>query len=361
MTTPGRPLAGCRVILGSTAAIPGGVARHMLDLAAGLRTRGIDVAFLADRLSEHLVQRAVEAGHPVVALSEATSSDVVHLHLAYTFDGPSAALVFKARARVRCRVVMTEHLPRSNASDPGLEPAGHGRLARSGKSAFKAAEYAACHAVIVVSRGSARFLQTRYPALPSSIHVVENGVPIRADPGPWTDRHLTVWGVGELNRQKGWDLLVEAAGRAQAPWRVRILGSGVHRAALETLTARVAPGRVAFEGRRDDVAALLGGGGVLCAPSRWEASPYAALEAMSAALPVVAARVDGLEDMVVDGVTGRLVPPEDADSLAEALDEVTADVFEAQRLGEAGRARQAAHYTLDRMVSQTVAVYQECR
>jgi glycosyltransferase involved in cell wall biosynthesis len=67
--------------------------------------------------------------------------------------------------------------------------------------------------------------------------------------------------------------------------------------------------------------------------------PLVVLEAMAAGLPVVASRVSGIPEVVVDGETGRLVPPEDPERLAEALAELIADPTEARRRGAAGRRR----------------------
>src|SRR5581483_9528664 len=91
-------------------------------------------------------------------------------------------------------------------------------------------------------------------------------------------------------------------------------------------------------------------------PSRWEAAPYAALEAMQAGLPLVAAAVDGLRDLVQHERNGLLVPPEDPAALARALDRLAADVGLRARLGTAAMAR-AAEFTRVRMADETVAVY----
>jgi glycosyltransferase involved in cell wall biosynthesis len=67
--------------------------------------------------------------------------------------------------------------------------------------------------------------------------------------------------------------------------------------------------------------------------------PLVVLEAMEAGVPVVASRVSGIPEVVEDGVTGWLVPPEDPPALAAALSEVLEDPDEARRRGEAGRRR----------------------
>jgi glycosyltransferase involved in cell wall biosynthesis len=85
----------------------------------------------------------------------------------------------------------------------------------------------------------------------------------------------------------------------------------------------------------------------------------AALEAMAAARPVVASRVGGLAEVVVDGETGALVPPGDAEALARALGRLAADPSLRARLGAAGHARVVARHTMARMAEGTLACYEE--
>ena len=112
-------------------------------------------------------------------------------------------------------------------------------------------------------------------------------------------------------------------------------------------------------GRREDVGALLAGANVLAMPSWFEGLPIVVLEAMSLGVPVVGTRVCGLTEVVVDGETGRLVPPGDAPALARALDEVLSSPDLAARWGDAGRRRQREHFGAERMVAETAAVYDE--
>ena len=94
-------------------------------------------------------------------------------------------------------------------------------------------------------------------------------------------------------------------------------------------------------------------------PSRGENLPIAILEAMAAALPVVATRVGGVPEVVVDGETGLLVEPEDAAGLAEALDRVASDEAFRQRLGQAGATRIVEHFDARSMARQMVELYRK--
>jgi glycosyltransferase involved in cell wall biosynthesis len=96
---------------------------------------------------------------------------------------------------------------------------------------------------------------------------------------------------------------------------------------------------------------------VICAPW-YEPFGIVPLEAMACGRPVVATRVGGLIDTVVDDGTGVHVPPRDPDALAEALAELLADPDRRRRYGEAGRRRAATRYSWRRIASDTVRVYE---
>jgi glycosyltransferase involved in cell wall biosynthesis len=131
--------------------------------------------------------------------------------------------------------------------------------------------------------------------------------------------------VGNLAREKGADVLVEAAAllraRTPRPVDVVLVGAG----ALEPeLRARVASlgldGRVRLVGRRlhDEVPLWLAAFDVLCLPSRREGCPNVVLEALASGRPVVASAVGGVPELVREGA-GLLVPPERPDALASAI------------------------------------------
>jgi glycosyltransferase involved in cell wall biosynthesis len=135
-------------------------------------------------------------------------------------------------------------------------------------------------------------------------------------------------------------------------------GDGAERAALEAQRAALGlDARVRFLGRVDDVAELLAGADVCVMPSRHEGLGVAALEAMAAGVPVVASRVGGLPEAVVDGATGCLVAPDDASALADALGRLVADRDLRRALGAAGAARVRARFSMDAMAAGTLAVY----
>jgi glycosyltransferase involved in cell wall biosynthesis len=129
------------------------------------------------------------------------------------------------------------------------------------------------------------------------------------------------------------------------------------------LQARVADlgltDRVRFLGvmAHAEIAPLLGDLDIFAMPSRREAWGVAAAEASAVGLPVVASRVGGIPEIVVDGETGLLVPAEDPDALAAALDKLLADPELCAQMGRAGRARIEAEYRWDACVDTMEAVY----
>jgi glycosyltransferase involved in cell wall biosynthesis len=93
-------------------------------------------------------------------------------------------------------------------------------------------------------------------------------------------------------------------------------------------------------------------------PSREEGFSNAILEAMAAGLPVVACDVGGNPEAIVDGETGRLVPPRNAVAFASAVAELLADPEKRKAMGEAGRHRATERFSLDRMVGEMESLYE---
>ncbi len=148
--------------------------------------------------------------------------------------------------------------------------------------------------------------------------------------------------AGRLAPEKGVDLLIEAIAALRPAARLEIAGEGPERAALESLAAELAPGRVRFHGRlgRDRLLALLRGATVVAVPSRWhENQPMAVLESFACGVPVVVSGLGGLPELVEPGRDGEIVAAGDAAALAGALAAMLADPGRALAMGAAGRAK----------------------
>ncbi|MCP4656793.1 MAG: glycosyltransferase [bacterium] len=157
--------------------------------------------------------------------------------------------------------------------------------------------------------------------------------------------------VGRLRIRKGVEVLLEALDevrRDHAGARLLIAGSGEQSEALRRKVAQLGVGeQVHLLGRCDAarVRRLMASARCLVVPSIYEGMPLVILEAMAAAVPVVASGVSGIPEVVIDGETGWLVPPEEPARLAAALRAVLDDGDEAARRGNAGRRRVEQEFT----------------
>jgi glycosyltransferase involved in cell wall biosynthesis len=345
-----------RIVLATSALIRGGVWRHIEDLAVALSAGGEEVVLGLRPEARALRERARALGIPWRELAATASwrRCLWHVHLHDTFDRRLAAAVIARRAVGP--TVITEHLPRTNASDESLLAGRRHPLARPAKTLLKRADYAGADAVISVSPSSARFIAERYRTR-RKIDVVFNGIvasPTVTTVAPGSET-MHVVSIGSVIHQKGHDLLLEAAEHSRGGWRATVVGDGRLREAL----ARQADSHalpISFNGWRDDLSSVLASADVVCLPSRWESCPYACLEAMDAGKPVVGTDVDGLRDLVQNELTGVLVRPEDAIALASALDRLAREDAARAAMGQAARVR-AGRFTLERMVQETSAIY----
>lgn len=199
---------------------------------------------------------------------------------------------------------------------------------------------------------------------PRKIVVVHNGIDSSVPTGQasWSDPRLKLLFVGRLDRQKGVDVLLAAVHTMGADVCVRIVGEQVVSSG-PGLASRNTLSHIEFLGWQDksSVAAQINACDVVVMPSRWEGFGLVAIEAMRAGKPVVASAVGGLTEVVVDGVTGRLVAPDDPAALGATLAALAASgaCVARQRMGEAGRARFMQHYTRDQTNEGLMRVYGE--
>ena len=159
--------------------------------------------------------------------------------------------------------------------------------------------------------------------------------------------------VGRLVYEKGHEFFVEAMSTVtQADDRAvaGICGEGPLREELTRQIERLGlQGRVKLLGQWDAIPELLAAADVFVLPSRWEGLPMALLEGMMAGLPVIAAQVEGVDEVVQPGVHGLLVPLESPAELAQAILQLLGSPQERARIGGAARERVLSSYTTDRM------------
>ncbi len=204
--------------------------------------------------------------------------------------------------------------------------------------------------IFVMGHYVAQTLSSFYAIPAERISVVGGGVNIdvaTARAGSGEDRAPTILFVGKEFARKGCDTLIAAfrAVRAQHPAaRLQIVGPVVPiEAGIESI------GRI--EDQRQ-LAQLYAEATVFCLPSRFDPFPGALIEAMAHGLPCVSTTVCGIPEIVSDGATGLLVPPDDPELLAGALLRLLDDPAYAARLGAAGRRRTEEHLNWDRVIGR---------
>jgi len=155
--------------------------------------------------------------------------------------------------------------------------------------------------------------------------------------------------VGRLTYQKGFDLLLAALAQLRLDNVYTIIaGSGEELEPLRAQAQRLKiDEKVIFAGYRRDIPRLLAGVDLYVHSSRFEGMPIAVLEAMASGRPIVATAVDGTRELIQDGVEGWLVPPDDVQALAQAIETALLERDEARRRGIAARHRAQARFNLD--------------
>jgi glycosyltransferase involved in cell wall biosynthesis len=169
--------------------------------------------------------------------------------------------------------------------------------------------------------------------------------------------------VGRIVHQKGLDLAIRALSELQdMEWSWRIAGDGPQLPSLENAAReRNMQARVEFMGWKatEQLRQEYAASNLFLFPSRHEGMPNAVLEAMASGLPVIATRIAGNEELVVDGQTGFLVPVEDAAALREALRDLLADDGKRARMGRAARARVEQEYGWQRAATQYLSILEK--
>ena len=192
--------------------------------------------------------------------------------------------------------------------------------------------------------------------------VIPNGLDLNAFAERKTAGSVrTIITVANLRPEKNHETLLAAAAvllRTRPGLRFQIVGDGPRRADLEELShARGLGAHVEFLGHREDIPTLLAAADVFVLPSRSEAFPNGAIEAMAAGLPVVASNVGGLRDLIQNGRTGVLVPPGNPEALAGALQSLIDNPAGAEALGRAARSEVQRKYSFDRMIASFEDLY----
>ncbi|MDO8755671.1 MAG: glycosyltransferase family 4 protein, partial [Anaerolineales bacterium] len=166
--------------------------------------------------------------------------------------------------------------------------------------------------------------------------------------------------VGRLVYEKGHEFLVKAMSSVvQSPQNIvaGICGAGpLYNSLQGEIVSLSLEEKVMLLGQWENLLELLASADIFVLPSRWEGLPMALLEAMMAGLPVVATRVEGVEEVVEDGVHGLLVPPENPVELAKAILQLSNAPELRRRMGEAAKQHILNSFTTDHMCQQYLDV-----
>jgi len=354
----------------------GGVARYTVSVAAALRRRGHEVVIASG--GGELEPEAAAAG---------VAHWRVPLHTSAEFSPQVFAAAWQMSRRLRRQPVdvLHAHTRTSQVAAARLSRALRIPYVTTWHGVFRpnlGRRLWPCTGdlTVAISRPVQQQLLTVFGVSGSHIRLIPNGVdpahfaetPDAAAVAQYRERHHLPDGrpvVGTVGRLasggvKGFDLLLGAvhALRQERPeLHVLIVGDGPRRPFLERLAVDLGlSSRVHFAGSAMDTRVPLALMRVFAFPVRWqEGFGLSLIEAMAAGKPVVATRTGAVPDIVEDGRSGVLVPPEDAASLAEGIARLLSDPAAASRMGGAAQARVRETFSLERMVDQIESVYRE--
>ncbi len=232
-------------------------------------------------------------------------------------------------------------------------------------------------AVVAVSEGMRDDVLSAYPAVdPAKVHVIYNGIDSEQyAPDPATDvverygvdlTKPSVVFVGRITRQKGVPVLLRAAAHLDPDVQLVLCAGapdtpelGAEVAALVQELRATRAGVIWLSGMlsKREVVQLLSHSTLFACPSVYEPLGIVNLEAMACGTAVVASKVGGIPEVVADGETGLLVPPDDPAALAESINALTRDRERARAMGAAGRERAGTLFDWGRIAEQTAELY----
>lgn len=206
-----------------------------------------------------------------------------------------------------------------------------------------------------------------WPGEQANIEVIPNGIDLpdisnskeelRRQVGLPQDTPV-VGTVARFAPQKGIAYLLEAAVRVKGA-HFAVIGEGPLKPELEARAQKLGLGeRFHFLGRVPDARALLSAFDIIALPSISEGSSIAAMEAMAAGRPIVASRLEALQEIVREGETGLFAAPAEPDELAGAINSLLQQPDLARRMGEAGKRRVHENFSVELMIARTGALYE---
>ncbi len=347
----------------------GGIRRHVSDLLEHLdRTQFLPLLFapnefFPDRSLPDVARHSVEIGATTRPLQDYKASielaqllgkkcDIVHAH---GLRGAVVGGLAARRARIPYLFTVHNLLPQFNV----VQAAVFREIVRKAARVIAVSE-AVAHTLRQAGVGEERIV------------VIPNGVDLSrfkpaADPLAFRTKHRfegadrIVLAVGRLSPEKGFDVLIEAFASLQTRMRdVRLViaGDGPDSSQLRA-RAELSGDRIHFLGHSEETVGLFAAADLVVAPSRQEGQGIVPLEAMAAGRAVVASRVGGLVETIVEGETGLLVPVGDATALCGTMEMLLNDPQRRAAMGLAGRQRVQQRYSLPAQIQKIEAIYRD--
>ena len=355
---------------------PGGVEQHVRSVARELRARGHDVVVWTVDRGEHLGVRLVD-GIEVHYLPTPLPARTVRAVLRFLFVAPAACLAWwRLWRRFRPDVLHVQCFGPNGLYALVLATLTRSQLVISTHGETFADDHAVFDASALLMAGMRRALKSSQVVTACSQVVLDdledrfgfkgglvvpNGIDLeQVEVTRVADAVGSVFAVGRLEWNKGFDLLLEAFARADLPATTRLVigGDGPLKELLRRRAEELGvEGRVQLPGRLTpaQVAGAMGDAAVVVVPSRREAFGIVVLEAWRAGAALVVTSRGGPAQLVTDELTGLVRDPKDTEAFARALGTVLADAALAGRLGAAGRAA-VQEYPWNRVAE----MYEDC-
>jgi glycosyltransferase involved in cell wall biosynthesis len=338
---------------------------HLLQLLPDLRERGWDVRFLMLHEEEPGAWEFAEA-------LRARGVPLDEIRLRADVDPIAFGEVTGYLARVRPRILHT-HLVHADV---------YGQLAGSvarvpfrlstkhGFNEFREGRWfgfadrsvgSLAHVHIAISQGLAHYLAETEGFDEAAFEIVHYGIASAGDAKPYEDAEPRLLCIGRLIPIKGHLVLLRALAQARArvPGLVLdVAGRGPLEPALKAYARELGlEDAVRFLGFVSPVQKAIEDAAIVVVPSLGEGFGMVALEAMERARPVIVSTVGGLPEIVEDGETGLVVPPADAEALADAIAALAENLPRAAEMGRAARERALSAFTPERCVERVEALY----
>ncbi|MEW5700810.1 MAG: glycosyltransferase family 4 protein [Candidatus Zixiibacteriota bacterium] len=343
----------------------GGGEHWMVTMAGAIRERGWQ-ATIAGRHGAEIINRAISVGVPTVAWPYRRDFDlatIIAAHRYLKFNRPDSVVLTTGRD-IRTVGLAARWLRIPVVWRMGLKPK-HNWIHRV------TGRWVVDH--VLAPSEYVRGELEQFPWLRGKTTVIPNGIaPI---PPPDIERiraarmaldlptdELIILYAGRLLAVKGVDILIRAYAALVPPFpgsRLVLVGDGGDRERFQRLVVDAGiEGHVEFRGYTTDPAAYLDACDLLALASRSETFGFVLLEAMQRGKAIVATRVGAVSEVVTDECA-LLVPPENHQSLSEAIGALLSDAARRRVLGEAGHRRFMQHFTADRMIESTMQFFEQ--